>query len=153
LNTCIRTCTCSCAKQQWIWKMRYMFARVLHVDSPRTHLKFSPAPSNTCSTSLLLDISTCRYTYRGKATMTITRRLDSRLQAQNPQIMHMSLRCFGSIPLKVFQDIYLMITLHGCPEHADVRIRDINGKHAPSSTYDHRSVKTGHPVRSAIHKH
>jgi hypothetical protein len=21
------------------------------------------------------------------------------------------------------------------------------------STYDHRSVKTGHPVRSAIHKH
>lgn len=22
-----------------------------------------------------------------------------------------------------------------------------------SSTYDHRSVKTGHPVRSAIHKH
>jgi hypothetical protein len=22
-----------------------------------------------------------------------------------------------------------------------------------TSTYDHRSVKTGHPVRSAIHKH
>ena len=22
-----------------------------------------------------------------------------------------------------------------------------------SNTYDHRSVKTGHPVRSAIHKH
>jgi hypothetical protein len=26
-------------------------------------------------------------------------------------------------------------------------------KNACSSTYDHRSVKTGHPVRSAIHKH
>jgi hypothetical protein len=24
---------------------------------------------------------------------------------------------------------------------------------SPTSTYDHRSVKTGHPVRSAIHKH
>jgi hypothetical protein len=30
---------------------------------------------------------------------------------------------------------------------------NINFIAAGISTYDHRSVKTGHPVRSAIHKH
>jgi hypothetical protein len=32
-------------------------------------------------------------------------------------------------------------------------ISDVMRQHAIYGTYDHRSVKTGHPVRSAIHKH
>jgi hypothetical protein len=38
--------------------------------------------------------------------------------------------------------ILSMLTLGNMFDHA-----------TQSSTYDHRSVKTGHPVRSAIHKH
>jgi hypothetical protein len=31
--------------------------------------------------------------------------------------------------------------------------QDMSNKNVRNDTYDHRSVKTGHPVRSAIHKH
>jgi hypothetical protein len=34
-----------------------------------------------------------------------------------------------------------------------VKFNFVDCKHNFTSTYDHRSVRTGHPVRSAIHKH
>jgi hypothetical protein len=32
-------------------------------------------------------------------------------------------------------------------------LKNIKPKSTFATTYDHRSVRTGHPVRSAIHKH